>query len=177
MRRQPKATADCRRVHRNISSMRKVAKKCAKSPVDACAAKPAIQQARTPSLSACATVRIARGRQARRSRSWSYAGILRIVGSLPELKYIAPCCCSRCAFFGSSQLVSSRVPASMKACSGVTAAAVDRNFKNGAVVEGSIETFHGTGDSGQAVDRNFCPECGLPPSACRGCGQRSAITP
>jgi hypothetical protein len=29
-------------------------------------------------------------------------------------------------------------------------------------IQGATKTFHGTGDSGQAVDRNFCPECGSP---------------
>ena len=29
-------------------------------------------------------------------------------------------------------------------------------------VQGNVKTFHDTGDSGQPVDRNFCPECGSP---------------
>ena len=29
-------------------------------------------------------------------------------------------------------------------------------------VHGNLKTFHDTGDSGQPVDRNFCPECGSP---------------
>ena len=29
-------------------------------------------------------------------------------------------------------------------------------------VQGNLKTFHDTGDSGQPVDRNFCPECGSP---------------
>ena len=29
-------------------------------------------------------------------------------------------------------------------------------------VRGRIKTFHDKGDSGQPVDRNFCPECGSP---------------
>ena len=29
-------------------------------------------------------------------------------------------------------------------------------------IQGQLKTFHDTGDSGQAVDRNFCPECGSP---------------
>ena len=34
--------------------------------------------------------------------------------------------------------------------------------KSAISIEGSLKTFHDTGDSGQAVDRNFCPECGSP---------------
>ena len=35
--------------------------------------------------------------------------------------------------------------------------------ENGALsVQGNLKTFHDTGDSGQPVDRNFCPECGSP---------------
>ena len=29
-------------------------------------------------------------------------------------------------------------------------------------VQGRVKTFHDTGDSGQVMDRNFCPECGSP---------------
>ena len=29
-------------------------------------------------------------------------------------------------------------------------------------IEGRTKTFHDTGDSGQKVHRNFCPECGSP---------------
>jgi hypothetical protein len=29
-------------------------------------------------------------------------------------------------------------------------------------IQGRLKTFHDKGDSGQAVDRNFCPECGSP---------------
>jgi hypothetical protein len=29
-------------------------------------------------------------------------------------------------------------------------------------IQGRVKTFHDTGDSGQAVERNFCPECGSP---------------
>ena len=29
-------------------------------------------------------------------------------------------------------------------------------------IQGNLKTFHDTGDSGQPVDRNFCPECGSP---------------
>jgi hypothetical protein len=29
-------------------------------------------------------------------------------------------------------------------------------------VQGQFKTFHDSGDSGQAVDPNFCPECGSP---------------
>jgi hypothetical protein len=29
-------------------------------------------------------------------------------------------------------------------------------------IQGQLKTFHGTGDSGQPVERNFCPECGSP---------------
>ena len=29
-------------------------------------------------------------------------------------------------------------------------------------IRGGTKTFHGVGDSGHAVDRNFCPECGSP---------------
>jgi hypothetical protein len=29
-------------------------------------------------------------------------------------------------------------------------------------VTGQTKTFHDTGDSGKAVDRRFCPECGSP---------------
>jgi hypothetical protein len=29
-------------------------------------------------------------------------------------------------------------------------------------VQGKLKTFHDIGDSGRAVERNFCPECGSP---------------
>ena len=29
-------------------------------------------------------------------------------------------------------------------------------------IEGEIKTYHDTGDSGQSVERNFCPHCGSP---------------
>jgi hypothetical protein len=29
-------------------------------------------------------------------------------------------------------------------------------------IQGQFKTFHDTGDSGQPVQRNFCPECGSP---------------
>ena len=29
-------------------------------------------------------------------------------------------------------------------------------------IKGQLKTFHDTGDSGQPVERNFCPECGSP---------------
>jgi hypothetical protein len=29
-------------------------------------------------------------------------------------------------------------------------------------IQGQFKTFHDTGDSGQSVQRNFCPECGSP---------------
>jgi hypothetical protein len=29
-------------------------------------------------------------------------------------------------------------------------------------IQGKVRTFHDTGDSGQPVERNFCPECGSP---------------
>jgi hypothetical protein len=34
--------------------------------------------------------------------------------------------------------------------------------KSALTVQGQLKTFHDTGDSGQPVDRNFCPECGSP---------------
>ena len=34
--------------------------------------------------------------------------------------------------------------------------------KSAISIEGSLKTFHDTGDSGQPVDRNFYPECGSP---------------
>jgi hypothetical protein len=34
--------------------------------------------------------------------------------------------------------------------------------KSALSIRGKIRTFHDSGDSGQAVDRNFCPECGSP---------------
>ena len=34
--------------------------------------------------------------------------------------------------------------------------------KSAISIEGPVKTFHDTGDSGQRVDRNFCPECGSP---------------
>ena len=34
--------------------------------------------------------------------------------------------------------------------------------KSAISVQGNLKTFHDTGDSGQPVDRNFCPECGSP---------------
>ncbi len=29
-------------------------------------------------------------------------------------------------------------------------------------IQGRVKTFHDTGDSGQSVERTFCPECGSP---------------
>jgi hypothetical protein len=34
--------------------------------------------------------------------------------------------------------------------------------KSAMSVQGRVKTFHDTGDSGQPVERNFCPECGSP---------------
>jgi hypothetical protein len=34
--------------------------------------------------------------------------------------------------------------------------------KSAKSVKGSLKVFHDRGDSGQAVERNFCPECGSP---------------
>jgi hypothetical protein len=34
--------------------------------------------------------------------------------------------------------------------------------KSALVVTGETKTFHDTGDSGQPVERRFCPECGSP---------------
>jgi hypothetical protein len=34
--------------------------------------------------------------------------------------------------------------------------------KSSISVQGQLKTFHGTGDSGRPVERNFCPECGSP---------------
>ncbi len=34
--------------------------------------------------------------------------------------------------------------------------------KSAVSIEGQLKTFHDRGDSGQPVDRNFCPECGSP---------------
>jgi hypothetical protein len=34
--------------------------------------------------------------------------------------------------------------------------------KSAMSIRGRLKTFHDTGDSGQPVDRNFCPECGSP---------------
>ena len=34
--------------------------------------------------------------------------------------------------------------------------------KSAISVEGALKTFHDKGDSGQPVDRSFCPECGSP---------------
>ena len=34
--------------------------------------------------------------------------------------------------------------------------------KSALSVQGQLKAFHDTGESGQAVDRNFCPECGSP---------------
>jgi hypothetical protein len=34
--------------------------------------------------------------------------------------------------------------------------------KSALAVVGRLKTFHDTGDSGQPVNRNFCPECGSP---------------
>jgi hypothetical protein len=34
--------------------------------------------------------------------------------------------------------------------------------KSAILIEGRLKTFHDRGDSGQRVDRNFCPECGSP---------------
>jgi hypothetical protein len=34
--------------------------------------------------------------------------------------------------------------------------------KSAMSIEGRLKTFHDTGDSGQPVERNFCPECRSP---------------
>jgi hypothetical protein len=34
--------------------------------------------------------------------------------------------------------------------------------KSAMAIQGRIKTYHDTGDSGQPVFRNFCPECGSP---------------
>ena len=34
--------------------------------------------------------------------------------------------------------------------------------KSAMSIQGPIKAFHDTGDSGQTVERNFCPECGSP---------------
>src|SRR5262245_30316786 len=34
--------------------------------------------------------------------------------------------------------------------------------KSSVSIEGQLKTFHDRGDSGQPVNRNFCPECGSP---------------
>jgi len=34
--------------------------------------------------------------------------------------------------------------------------------KSAVSIQGQLKTFHDTGDSGQPVERNFCPECGSP---------------
>lgn len=34
--------------------------------------------------------------------------------------------------------------------------------KSAMSIQGRLKTFHDIGDSGQAVGRNFCPECGSP---------------
>jgi hypothetical protein len=34
--------------------------------------------------------------------------------------------------------------------------------KSAMSIQGELKTFHDTGDSGQPVERNFCPECGSP---------------
>jgi len=34
--------------------------------------------------------------------------------------------------------------------------------KSAMSIQGQLKTFHDTGDSGQPVERNFCPECGSP---------------
>jgi hypothetical protein len=34
--------------------------------------------------------------------------------------------------------------------------------KSALSVQGQLKAFHDTGDSGQPVERNFCPECGSP---------------
>jgi hypothetical protein len=34
--------------------------------------------------------------------------------------------------------------------------------KSAMSTQGRVKTFHDTGDSGQPVERNFCPECGSP---------------
>jgi hypothetical protein len=34
--------------------------------------------------------------------------------------------------------------------------------KSAISIQGQLKTFHDTGDSGQPVERNFCPECGSP---------------
>ena len=34
--------------------------------------------------------------------------------------------------------------------------------KSSLSVQGALKTFHGKGDSSQAVDRHFCPDCGSP---------------
>src|ERR1039457_6580624 len=34
--------------------------------------------------------------------------------------------------------------------------------KSAMSIQGRLKTFHDTGDSGQPIERNFCPECGSP---------------
>lgn len=34
--------------------------------------------------------------------------------------------------------------------------------KSAMSIQGNVKTFHDRSDSGNAVDRNFCPECGSP---------------
>src|SRR6478672_2777697 len=34
--------------------------------------------------------------------------------------------------------------------------------KSAMSIQGQVKTFHDTGDSGQPIERNFCPECGSP---------------
>jgi hypothetical protein len=34
--------------------------------------------------------------------------------------------------------------------------------KSAVSIEGQLKTFHDRGESGQPVDRNFCPDCGSP---------------
>jgi hypothetical protein len=34
--------------------------------------------------------------------------------------------------------------------------------KSAMSIQGQVKTFHDTGDSGQPVERHFCPECGSP---------------
>jgi hypothetical protein len=34
--------------------------------------------------------------------------------------------------------------------------------KSAISIQGQLKTFHDTGDTGQPVERNFCPECGSP---------------
>ncbi len=34
--------------------------------------------------------------------------------------------------------------------------------KSALSIQGRLKTFHDTGESGQPVERNFCPECGSP---------------